>query len=186
MILKKCNAVCSWILIIALIIHISLTMRFFVTGWYDVALFIVTSRAITVICILHVALSLGIVFFLHDGSDLRTYGRSNRRTIIQRASGLAILLLVHPHTQIFSSFIYDWLPLTTASKIIYFIIEAAFFAAVLLHLGVSFSRSFITMGMIRTDAAERRLDIAAGVLCAAGFLFTVIAMARFFVNWPAA
>ena len=186
MIVKKCNTICSWILIIALIIHISVTVCFLFTGWYDVDLFIETSRAVAGICMLHICLSLAAVFFLHDGSDLGRYGRYNLQTIMQRASGLAILLLIHSHTRLFSNFLYEWLPLTMAGKVHVFVVEMIFFAVIFIHLVFSFSRSFITLGLIRTDVTMKRLDITAGIICAAGFVITFIALARFLVNWPAA
>ena len=186
MALKKVNAIFAWILIILLMIHISTTVCYMLTGWYDLTLFTISARAVTVVCIAHVVLSLGIVFFMHDGANYSKYGGLNKRTIIQRASGLVILLLVHPHVKLFASFIYEHVPLSIPKKILVFAVEGLFFSAVFLHLGTSFSRSLITMGLLRTERGEKAADLAAKIVCVAGCAVALIALLYFLVNWPAA
>ena len=112
MILKKTNAVISWILIALLLVHIYTTLVYLLTGRFNLELMMKAPRALAVVCIIHVCISLAIVFFMHDGSDFTRYGKLNQRTFMQRLSGLMILLLVHPHVKLFASFIYENVPLS--------------------------------------------------------------------------
>lgn len=186
MTVKKFNAVCTWVLTVLLLTHIVFTVIFMLTGWYDINILIVTSRGTAFVCILHVLVSLYVLFFLHDRTDMSSYAGLNRKTIIQRATGLAILALVHPHISIFTGFIYEFKPITIPFKVLTFIVEALFFFAVFCHLGVSFSGSFITMGLIRTDTAEKRLQKVSFAVCLAGLAASVISLAVFLFKWPTA
>ena len=186
MTVKKFNAICTWVLTVLLLTHITLTVIFMFTGWYNLNMLIGTSRGTAFVCILHVLVSLYVLFFLHDGTDMSSYAGLNRKTIIQRATGLAILALVHPHISIFTGFINEFKPITIPFKVLTFIVEALFFFAVFYHLGVSFSGSFITMGLIRTDKAEERLQKVSLAICLAGLAVSVISLAFFLVNWQTA
>lgn len=183
---KKLNAVCTWILMPALLVHIVTTLAFLLTGWFDMKLFVIVPRIVGVVCIMHVCISMYIVFFKHDGANIGGYGKLNQRTIVQRASGIMILLLVHPHVKLFSSFLYENLPLPTPRKIVIFIVEMLFFGAIYTHLECSFSRSLITMGLIRSEKTEHTIDMCARTFAAVGFVVTFFALARFLISWPAA
>jgi hypothetical protein len=117
---------------------------------------------------------------------MSSYAGLNRKTIIQRATGLGILALVHPHTSILKSFIYEFKPITIPVKILTFVVEALFFFVVFCHLAVSFSGSFVTMGMIWSDKAEERLQKVSITICIAGLAASVISLAVFLVKWPTA
>lgn len=186
MTVKKFNAICTWMLTLLLMTHITLSVIFMLTGWYDLKMLIVTSRGTALLCILHVLISLFVIFFLHDGTDMSSYARLNKKTIIQRATGIGILALVHPHISIFKSFIYEFKPITVPFKVLTFIIEALFFFAVFCHLGVSFSGSFVTLGLIRSDEAEKRLHKVSVAFCIAGFAAAVVSLIVFLVKWPTA
>lgn len=186
MALKKINAVASWILIALLLVHIFTTLAYLLTGWVNMDIMMKAPRALAIVCVIHVCISLAIVFFMHDGSDFTRYGKLNQRTFMQRLSGLLILLLVHPHVKLFAGFIYENLPLNPGRKIFIFIVEMLFFGAIYTHLECSFSRSLITMGLIRSEKAERAVDWAARALCALGFAVTFFALARFLIMWDPA
>ena len=186
MILKKTNAVISWILIALLLVHIYTTLVYLLTGRFNLELMMKAPRALAVVCIIHVCISLAIVFFMHDGSDFGRYGKLNQRTFMQRLSGLMILLLVHPHVKLFESFIYENVPLSAGRKIFVFIVEMLFFGSIYTHLECSFSRSLITMGLIRSEKAERAVDYAARAFSVLGFVVTFFALARFLILWDPA
>ena len=186
MALKKTNAVISWILIALLLVHIYTTLVYLLTGRFDLQIMMKVPRALAIVCVIHVCISLAIVFFMHDGSDFTKYGKLNQRTFMQRLSGLLILLLVHPHVKLFASFIYESVPLSAGRKILVFVVEMLFFGAIYTHLECSFSRSLITMGLIRSEKTEHAVDIAARALCALGFAVTFFALARFLIMWDPA
>lgn len=173
-------------LLALLIVHVLTTTAFLLTGWMDMQLFMTLPRILAAVCVLHVCLSLIIVFFLHDGADMRRYGKEKQRVIVQRASGLVILALVHPHVKEFSAFLYEGLPLSVPQKLLVFLTEILFFGAVFTHIECSFSRSLISMGLIRSDKSEHAVDIAARTLCAILFAVVFFALARFLISWPAA
>ncbi len=170
----------------ALLVHIVTTLAFLLTGWFDLKLFMTVPRIVAVVCVIHVCISLYIVFFKHDGTNIGGYGKLNQRTIVQRASGILILLLVHPHVQLFSSFIYEGLPISVPRKILVFVVEMLFFGAIYTHIECSFSRSFISLGLIRSEKTEHRIDICARTFAAVGFAVTFFALARFLIGWPTA
>lgn len=184
--LKKTNAVISWILIILLLVHIASTQLYMIAGIFNMQLMMQLPKALGMICVVHICISLGIVFFMHDGSDFTKYGKLNRKTLLQRLSGIMIILLIHAHINLFASFIYENLPISAGKKIVVFIVEMIFFGAIFLHLDSSFTKSFITMGMIRSEKTERGIDIAARIFCVFGFAFTFVVLARFLVMWDPA
>lgn len=186
MALKKINAVASWILIALLLVHIFTTLAYLLTGWVNMDIMMKAPRALAIVCVIHVCISLAIVFFMHDGSDFTRYGKLNQRTFMQRLSGLMILLLVHPHVKLFASFIYENVPLSAGRKILVFAVEMLFFGAIYTHLECSFSRSLITMGLIRSEKAERAVDYTMRTLCVLGFALTFFALARFLIMWDPA
>lgn len=186
MTIKKLNAVCSWILIALLLVHIFTTLVYLAMGIFSLKVMMTVPRVLAMVCILHVCLSLWIVFFMHDGSKFDRYGKLNQRTFMQRLSGLMILALVHPHVKIFASFIYDHSALAPARKLMVFVVEMLFFFAIYVHLECSFSRSLITMGLIRSEKAEHAVDIAARTFSAVFFVLTFVILARFLITWPTA
>ncbi len=180
--LKKCNSICSWILTVCLFGHF-LTMSYsMLTGWYDYSLCKMLARSTAAVTALHVMISLVIVFFFHDGSQLMKYPRHNIRTILQRASGLVIVCLLHMHVKAFQ-FIMSGTALSVSHKISLLATEILFFAAIFIHLGASFSRSLITMGLLSSDASEKKTDRVIITLCAVLMILTTFALTRYVILW---
>jgi succinate dehydrogenase hydrophobic anchor subunit len=186
MLVKKTNSVISLILIILLMLHVGTTLCYLLTGWFEFDLFTKLPRILGAVCMAHIAFSCIAVFFLNNGSQIIKYGKMNMRTIVQRVSGLVILLSLHFHIKSFEDFLFNHEPLTYQGKIVVFVIEMLFFAVVFAHVGVSFSRALISLGCIRSETVERRTDIAAGVFLVLLFAVTFFALARFLMNWPSA
>lgn len=180
--LKKCNAICSWILIICLSGHLFTMSYSMLTGWYNFSVCKMLARATATATALHVLISLMIVFFLHDSSQLTKYPRQNKRIILQRASGIVIVCLLHLHVNAFN-FIVNGTMLSVFDKFSILITELLFFASIFIHLGVSFSRSLITMGWLTSDKAEKETDAGIIVLCAVLMLLTTFALVRYIVLW---
>lgn len=180
--LKKCNSICSWILTLFLLGHLFTMSYSMLTGWYDYSICKMLARSTAAITALHVLISLIIVFFLHDGSQLTNYPRHNKRTILQRASGLVIICLLHLHVNAFS-FIVSGTALSVFHKLSILITEILFFVAIFVHLGTSFSRSLITMGWLTSDKAEQKADLVIMILCAVLMLLTTFALVRYIVLW---
>lgn len=182
MFLKKINAICSWICIGFLLGHLGTMCYSMLTGWYDYSICKGLSHATAAAVAIHVMLCLILVFFFHDGADFSKYKKQNRRVILQRASGLVIIALLHLHTKSFG-FIVTGMVLSAADKCFLLIIEFVFFGAIFVHLGVSFSRSLISMGIIRSDTVQKRADCLLGIFCGLFLVITMVALTRFVALW---
>lgn len=182
MLLKKCNAICSWIIIGILIGHLGTMSYSMLTGWYNLSVCKKLAQGTAIAVAIHVTLSLILVFFFHDGTDFSKYKKQNRRIILQRVSALVMLALLHLHIKAFG-FIVAGTVLSVADKGFILITEFVFFGSIFVHLGVSFSRSLISMGIIRSDAAQKRADCVLGILCGLLFVVTMVALTRFVILW---
>ncbi len=180
--IKKCNAVCSWILTLFLAGHFISMSYSMLTGWYDYAICKMLARGTAAVAVLHIVISMVILLFLNEGTDLGKYPRRNLRVILQRASGLVIIALLHLHVKAFG-FIVQGAALSGSEKLWIFLTEFLFFAAIFLHLGVSFSRSLITMGWLSSDTLERRIDRGIWILCGLCFAGTAASLLQFLLGW---
>lgn len=182
MFLKKINTICSWIIIGFLLGHLGTMCYSMLTGWYDDSICKRLAHGTAAAVAIHVMLSLILVFFFHDGADFSKYKKQNRRVILQRASGLVIIALLHLHTKAFG-FIVTGMALSGSDKCFILITEFLFFGAIFTHLGVSFSRSLISMGMLRSEDVEKRMDCILGILCGLLQIITMVALTGFIVPW---
>ena len=182
MVLKKINAICSWIIIGFLLGHLGTMSYSMLTGWYDYSICKRLAYATAIVVAIHVTLSLILVFFFHDGANFSKYKKQNRQTFLQRASGLVIIALLHLHTKAFG-FIATGMSLSAADKCFLLVTEFLFFGAIFVHLGVSFSRSLISMGIIRSDTVQKRADCLLGIFCGLFLVITMVALTRFVALW---
>ena len=180
--LKKVNAICSWIIIGFLLGHLGTMSYSMLTGWYNFFICKGLAKGTAIVVAIHVTLSLILMFFFHDGTNFSKYKSQNKRVMLQRASGLIIVAILHLHTKAFG-FIAAGTALSVANKCFILITEFLFFGAIFIHLGVSFSRSLISMGMVRSDAAEKRVDRLVAVFCGLLMVITMVALTKFVVLW---
>lgn len=152
------------------------------TGWYDFVICKTLARMTAGVVCVHVLISLIIVFFMHDGSRISHYAKRNMRTILQRASGLVILIMIHFHVKAFG-FIGAGQHLSGGDRVFILVTELIFFGAIFLHTATSFSRSFITMGLIRSEKTEKTIDRTVIVVTSALMIFITAVLTRFLVNW---
>ena len=180
--MKKINAVWGWLSIIALLGHLVTMSYSLLTGWYDFAICKALAYATAITVGGHVVFALIVVMFLHDGANLGGYAGLNKRTILQRASGIAILVLLVAHVHSFG-FITAGEPLDAPTKAFIIVTEVLFFAAICTHLATSFSKSLITWGLIREESTERRVNLIAEIVCAVLFVVPCFALVRFVLTW---
>ena len=182
--MKKLNAVWGWLAIVALLGHL-ITMTYSLsTGWYDFTICKTLAYATAVVVGGHVIFALIIVMFVHDGANLGRYAGLNKRTIIQRASGIAVLVLLVAHVHSFG-FIVAGEPLDAPAKAFIIVTEVLFFAAICTHLATSFSKSLVTWGLVREEATERRVDLVSEIVCAILFIVPSFSLVRFVLGWMA-
>ena len=77
--LKKWNAVCSWLLTLLLMGHLLVMSYSMWTGWYAYGLCKMLARGTALAAGAHAALTLAIFFFVNGGTGPGRYGRQNLR-----------------------------------------------------------------------------------------------------------
>ena len=110
----------------------------------------------------HAVISIDLAISAHAGAEKRkykSYPKMNAATIIQRASGVALILLASLHAAGAAGFM-------TPPPIVHAIVPAVFFTIALAHVSVSTSKAFITLG-IGNAKIVKAVDIAIKVICAA-------------------
>lgn len=172
MILKKINAALSLIALLGLIIHVGYNVFAYLTFYYDPVLTRITAFPFMICVCLHAVLGMIMVFTGGDASGIRYYPGQNLSTVLQRLSAALILLLLVIHIRMFDLMSYAsgqekwwlwWLLIVS---------EVIFFAAVITHISVSFSKALITLGWLKSMETKKRIDRAAYV---AGAVIFVIA-----------
>ena len=178
--LKKINAAAAFLVILSLLGHAG-TMTFSLwTGWYNFMIAKTFAYVTAGALALHVLISLIIFFFFHDGASLK-YKKENKTVIIQRATALLILILLHVHITAYSHMATGE-TLTVVQTIFYCISESLFFISVASHAAVSVSKGMITLGLISSPKTVRAVDIISYSLCAFIMLAATGGMLSFFIG----
>lgn len=176
--IKKLNSIVSLLCCVSLLGHFVTMTKSMMTGWYNLGVCKNLAHMTGLTVSIHVCLVLIIFFFIHDGSNLSLYGKENMKTIIQRASGLVIMLMVHFHVKNYG-FIMSDEPFMMIERIRICVMEIVFFASIFAHLSTSFSKAFISLGLISDCKKINILDIVIRVFCAISMLIVTITMLRF-------
>lgn len=165
---KKVNAVLGLGIIASVLIHIGYEIYSYLTFYYNPVLTKIIAYVTLGFIGLHVLCSIGIVFFAHDKGNGLKYPKLNVRTIIQRVSAVLMVIMIIPHInnfKILSS-------LAETNRVLFMIVlfsQMLFYAAVLLHVAVSVSNAFISLGLIQTEKNRRTVDMVVWILCAVVF-----------------
>ena len=110
----------------------------------------------------HAVISIDLAISAHLGTEKRkckSYPKLNVSTIVQRISGIVLIVLAGLHVAGAAGFM-------TPPPIVHAIVPAVFFTIALAHAAVSTSKAFITLG-IGNAGLVKAVDIAAKVICAA-------------------
>jgi len=93
--IKKVNAVLAFLAAIAMLLHIA-AMSAVLCGVSEfLPVFSVIGKALSRVFLLHVCLSVGIMFF--SGGNGFRYPKLNKSTVVQRLSSLLLLIVIHFH-----------------------------------------------------------------------------------------
>lgn len=163
---KKLNARLSLLTIFFLLIHEGYQLYAFITFYYNPALSMASGISVAVCLVLHVILSVISVISLHDSKTV-VYKRLNIRTVIQRISGVLLLVLLPLHI-----FTMPLLKLSVggAGYVLTEAVGIIFYAAVSCHAALSFSNALITLGLLSDIKKKRVIDIVALVFFALLFI----------------
>ena len=101
----------------------------------------------------------------------------NWRLITQRISGIVILILLYPHMRVLH-LIISGASFSGGAKFLVLVTEILFAGAAFLHLSVSFSRSMLTLGLLKNDRMEKLVDYVTWIICGLLMVLTVAARIR--------
>ena len=174
--IKKANAVVALVLIALLILHLAYEVWSYLRFYYNPVLTAWIGYGFVAATGLHVVLSIVSLVRGHDGSRLSVYPKENRRTIVQRLSAVCILALLFFHIKT-----GDWIAGHVGGFplfVVLIILQLLFWLMVFLHIATSFSRALITLGLLSGRRAQRAVDVAVSILCAAAAVIAAMIVIR--------
>ncbi len=174
--LKKANAALGLLAILLLIAHAGYQVVAYTIFYYNPVVTKVLAWTFAGIVALHAVLGMSIVMFANEGNDLRKYRRHNRRTILQRASAIGILVLLVLHIQC-----YPLLRSGTAGLVAAEIVQFLFFACIFTHVSTSFTNALVTLGLLSDMDKKERIDKALWVICGAAFAVCVFVIGKTYI-----
>lgn len=175
--IKKWNAVCSWMLTLFLLGHM-LTMSIpMLTGGQDYSDCQILARGIVATVLIHVVLCIVSYYPRRGILNFHRYRKANWRLITQRISGIVILILLYPHMRVLH-LIISGASFSGGAKFLVLVTEILFAGAAFLHLTVSFSRSMLTLGLLKNDRMEKLVDYVTWIICGLLMVLTVAARIR--------
>lgn len=175
--IKKWNAVCSWMLTLFLLGHM-LTMSIPVlTGGQDYSDCQILAEGIVATVLIHVVLCIVSYYPRRGILNFHRYRKANWRLITQRISGIVILILLYPHMRVLH-LIISGATFSGGAKFLVLVTEILFAGAAFLHLSVSFSRSMLTLGLLKNDRMEKLVDYVTWIICGLLMVLTVAARIR--------
>lgn len=180
--MKKINSCIAGISIFTLIGHIFLTMRFLLTGLRNELVSNIFARTTYALLLLHIVLSIVIMIRQRRRGVGAAYPKQRIRVILQRGSGLAILLLLHGH--IFKMVdVLHHKEMLVPDKIKFLAVNLSFFACIMLHIAVSASRIFITFGILTDGKKIERLDRIIQIVCAIGMVAISTVLIHYIIQY---
>lgn len=175
--IKKWNAVCSWMLTLFLLGHM-LTMSIpMLTGGQDYSDCQILAEGIVATVLIHVVLCIVSYYPRRGILNFHRYRKENWRLITQRISGIVILILLYPHMRVLH-LIISGASFSGGAKFLVLVTEILFAGAAFLHLSVSFSRSMLTLGLLKNDRMEKLVDYVTWIICGLLMVLTVAARIR--------
>lgn len=174
---KKLNAVLGLGIIASVLTHVVYEIFAYLTFYYNPVLTKIIAYTTIGLAGLHALCSTGLLLFAHDRGNGMRYPKLNSRTLIQRVSAAAMVLMILPHInnyKILSS-------LAGSNRELFYVVlfsQLLFYAAVLIHVAVSVSNAFITLGLVSSQKAVKAIDITVRILCTVLFAAASVAVLR--------
>lgn len=175
--LKRINAVLGLITTACLFAHAGYSAFCYITFYYNPVMKYVFAVPVAVFASLHAVCGMLSVFMLPEGTRMDLYADLNRDTLIQRVSAALIfpLLIIHLYT-------FRLVQMSSSGEMWAFwlilLLQAAFYAAVFIHVSVSVSRAFITLGVLSSIEKQKRIDRVMKTVCAVCFIICIISVCR--------
>lgn len=167
--LRKINAVFSLICTILLLDHAIFLAVWMLSQGSIPNTASAVPRILTVFFLVHAIISIVLMVLAHKdnkGHKGREYPRLNAATIVQRISGVLMIIFTALH-------ILGATGVTQTPQMMHAIVSPLFFFLVLVHVAISTSKALITLG-IGNAKFVKRADIVIKVICAATLVADVI------------
>ena len=174
--LKKANAILGLLAIFILLAHTGYQVIAYILFIYDPLATKLLGWAAAAVVSLHAVLGMSMLMFVHDGGDVKAYPALNRRTILQRASAIGIMVMLVLHIKA-----YDILTSGTPGLVAAEVIQLLFFSCVFTHIGTSFSNAFVTLGLLDDIDRKKKLDRVAYVICAVFWAAAVLVVGKTYI-----
>lgn len=171
-ILRKINAIAAVITSVLMMVHVTI-MALLLGGfvhfapWYKIV-----GYSFTGVFLIHVLLSIIVLFFCSEQGMTWRYASFQIRTIFQRLMAILIVILFHFHSNHYSVIVTDGSVTVAAPTMVMFMLEALLMLAVILHVAVSVPKALITLG-ITTSA--KSIGCTAKICDIAGIMLAVFA-----------
>lgn len=176
--LKKANAVLGLLSVPFLLLHMGYLIYAYLSLDFSQDLKAWTAVPFMVLVCFHAVCGMLTVFIRKDSARPDLYPGLNRRTILQRVSAALMLptLILHINT-------FSLMQSASAGGQWFFfalllLSQPLFYAMVLSHAAVSFSRGLITLGWLSSPKAQKTVDLISYFLFGALFLLACYATIR--------
>lgn len=160
--IKKLNAGLTIFIVLILTAHIIYEIWSYIVFYYNPAVTRALGDSLGAVVIFHVILSLKMLFKDHEHKSRTVYKKLVARTVVQRASGFGMLVLLPVH--------HITGPLITEHKcgypvfILLLVCQVLFWVCIGTHVIASFSNALISLGILSDMKKRKAVDIIVAVI----------------------
>lgn len=176
--LKKANAIVALLASFALLGHMAYCSYAYATLSYNPQLKSLSTVPFILCACVHGVLGMCAVFLQGDGTRLDGYWKLNWRTIAQRISASLIFPLLIVHLKTFTMLSDFAANASWGQFALVILTQVLFYAVVATHVASSFSKAFITLGLIGSREMQRKLDRMTFALCSVAFCAATFVIVR--------
>lgn len=176
--LKKINAALGLLSIVFMLLHMGYTVFSYLAFYYNPFLKNLFAVPFMVLVCLHAVLGMMTVFTQADGTRMDLYPKKNMGTILQRLSAALIFPLLILHINTFSMMKGAAEKGQVPVILLLILVELLFFAVVVAHVAVSFTKGLVTLGLLSSRETQKKLDKIVYVLGAVFYVIAVFAVVK--------
>jgi hypothetical protein len=173
--LRKINAGMSLLTTALLLFHAGYLSVQMLMGNRLAGVPLILARMLSMLMLIHAVLSIILMVRTHRGAkkgNAKSYPKLNRETVVQRVSGILLLVLLGVHI---AGAINLFQP-----KILHAIITPLFFAASMAHAAISTGKALVTLGWGNAETIKI-VDVIVRSLCQAIGVASLIGFYSFFI-----
>lgn len=170
MILRKTNAVLSLLTTFLLFVHAIRLSAWMMSGGSVLVPSKIMPWVLAGLMVAHAAISIYQAIAAEADAEevkIRQYPKQNSATMVQRATGILLVVLLALHVTSGSNHFQP--------KLLHAFVEPLFFAAAFAHVSVSLSKALITFG-IGTAKVIKAVDVVMKIFCGAALVFGVVSL----------